>query len=111
MPYKDPLRKKEWQRRYNAEHKDRHRGDQMKRLRQIRGWFREYKMGLKCSECGENHPACLEFHHKNGKEDKINNISIMVHDGHSISNIQREIKKCEILCANCHRKKTYGVLV
>lgn len=64
--------------------------------------FIEYKKTLECEECGENHPACLDFHHI---EDKNENISTLVKRGHSMKKIREEIEKCEVLCANCHRKK------
>ena len=35
---------------------------------------------------------------------KENGISKMVADGYSIEKILKELKKCEVLCANCHRK-------
>lgn len=61
----------------------------------------EIKSKLKCSQCGENHPATLDFHHLNPKE-KVFNI------GHHVTNnketILKEIEKCIVLCANCHRK-------
>ena len=66
-------------------------------------WYVEYKSKLKCIKCGEDHPACLEFHHTNPKE-KDFNVSINVRSTYSVNKILKEIKKCEVLCANCHRK-------
>tara|TARA_Y100000034_G_scaffold136915_1_gene217057 strand:- start:6035 stop:6562 length:528 start_codon:yes stop_codon:yes gene_type:complete len=54
-----------------------------------------------CKICGEKDPVCLEFHHKT---DKKMLICQMAHRGHSIKKILAEITKCDILCANCHRK-------
>jgi hypothetical protein len=34
----------------------------------------------------------------------------MVHDGFSLAAIKKEIEKCEIVCANCHRIRTYNRL-
>lgn len=56
-----------------------------------------------CKTCGENHPACLEFHHLD-PENKDNDIAYMVNTGYSIARILREIEKCVVLCSNCHRK-------
>jgi hypothetical protein len=67
-------------------------------------WLEDYKKTLKCSLCGENHPGAIDFHHKQKKEFSI---PWIVHNGYSIENIKKELEKCEVLCANCHRKLHY----
>jgi hypothetical protein len=66
---------------------------------------KDYKesLDLICSECGENDINCLDFHHIN-PEEKDFTISFMLKSGYSIKRIQKEIEKCVVLCANCHRK-------
>ena len=66
-------------------------------------WFKEYKSTLKCSKCDENHPATLDFHHRN-KNEKKETISNLVWSRGSIKALLKEIEKCDVLCANCHRK-------
>ena len=73
------------------------------RQREIRQWFEEHKLTLACQGCGENHPATLDFHHRNPSEKEVS-ITDAVHNGWSIEHLQREIKKCDVLCANCHRR-------
>ena len=63
----------------------------------------EIKDKLKCSECFEDHPAVLDFHHIDPIY-KEKNVSRMIYDGVSIKNIEKEIDKCIVLCSNCHRK-------
>ncbi len=46
----------------------------------------------------------LDFDHVKG--DKIENVSIMINSGASLERLILEIEKCEIRCANCHRRKT-----
>lgn len=58
---------------------------------------------LKCKKCGEDHPAVLDFHHIN-PEEKKGNISNLKWRGLSKETLFKEIEKCIILCANCHRK-------
>lgn len=67
----------------------------------------EYKKGLKCQECGENHPACLVFHHRNPKE-KVFTIGCSA-PGYSIKKTMSEIAKCDVFCANCHKKLHYDL--
>jgi len=56
-------------------------------------------------KCGESHPAALEFDHNNPKEKKMC-ISELLSCGYGWSTIMKEIKKCTVRCANCHKKKT-----
>ena len=55
-----------------------------------------------CVKCGENDPACLDFHHRDGKRNKLGNIGEIRR--FSNERILAEIAKCDVLCANCHRK-------
>jgi hypothetical protein len=66
----------------------------------IREWIREIKRGKKCN-CGEDHPACLDFHHINDKEFSIGNAISL---SYGKNRILKEIEKCIIMCSNCHRK-------
>ena len=66
-------------------------------------WLLRLKMGLKCIKCGEDHVSCLDFHHKDPST-KSFNISRAILDGVSKKQLLQEIAKCDVLCANCHRK-------
>lgn len=75
--------------------------------RESRGrWFREYLADKKCGRCGESHPSCLDFHHRDPSM-KVVNVSQSVNRCWSIEKILKEVAKCDILCANCHRKLHY----
>jgi hypothetical protein len=58
-----------------------------------------------CESCGESDPVVLEFDHIN-PSDKKHNICDMKRRICSLKNIEEEISKCRILCANCHRRHT-----
>lgn len=75
------------------------------RQRRIRDQVAAYKATLKCSACDESHPACLDFHHIDGTKEI--NVSGAYTKGWSFDRIMKEISKCKVLCANCHRKIHY----
>jgi len=69
----------------------------------LKEWWNEIKADLRCAKCGETHPYCLEFHHDDPKKKDIT-ISDAIHQGWSRERILKEMAKCIVLCANCHRK-------
>jgi L-lactate utilization protein LutB len=99
MPYKDPQKKKEAQRR----HYQRNRAKYVDGLKERRMRNKEYawERKLKCVTCGETDQTCLDFHHLG---DKVETIANMIRQAVSISKLQQEIDKCEVLCGNCHRR-------
>lgn len=92
-------------RKWYQEHKERITNTVKHRQAGIRDWFQAYKSTLKCMRCSESDPACLDFHHIDPKT-KEYMISGMVCA--SKKRILEEIAKCEVLCANCHRKLHHG---
>lgn len=58
-----------------------------------------------CVDCGEKDIVTFEFDHRD-TNDKKHSISKMIGDCFSWDNIMDEVNKCDIRCANCHRRKT-----
>jgi hypothetical protein len=88
-------------------HKNREHRIEVKEARrnEIKQWFHELKRTeLACARCGEENPPALDFHHSGEKEA---NVSSMVNDGYSKERIRREMNRCTVLCANCHRIQHY----
>lgn len=59
--------------------------------------------GGKCIRCGYfKYPEVLEFHHKDPSKKDFN----VSKKGHcrSWQRVSKEIEKCNLLCANCHRE-------
>ena len=56
-----------------------------------------------CVDCGEDNILILEFDHVRGK--KTFGVCVMGNRIFTIETIQKEIDKCEVRCANCHRIK------
>ena len=64
----------------------------------------EYLRQHRCVDCGESDLRVLEFDHVRGKKER--NISNLVREGWAWQRIASEIAKCDVRCANCHRRKT-----
>ena len=62
----------------------------------------EYFETHPCVDCGETDPVVLEFDHLAAKSFDIGQ-SI---DRRPWAAILAEIEKCEVVCANCHRRRT-----
>ena len=68
-----------------------------------REWISDYLAHHRCVDCGEADIRCLDFDHVRGK--RCCDVSKML-GNYGWEAIQREISKCEVRCANCHRKRT-----
>jgi hypothetical protein len=66
--------------------------------------LRIYLSNHPCVDCGETDIRLLEFDHV--RSYKTANISRLLTQGRNWPIIEAEIAKCEIRCANCHRKRT-----
>ncbi len=59
-----------------------------------------------CTDCGVQYPPyVMDFDHVRGK--KTMDISDMISTCKPFSVIKEEIEKCEVVCSNCHRERTY----
>jgi hypothetical protein len=63
----------------------------------------EHLASTACVDCGEPDLLVLQFDHI---EAKSNHVSWLVGSGCSPNRIRRELAKCEVRCANCHRRRT-----
>lgn len=59
-----------------------------------------------CMDCGKKYPFyVMDFDHVKGK--KLFNLSTVANRRFNIKQIVKEIKKCEVVCSNCHRIRTF----
>ena len=56
-----------------------------------------------CCVCGEKDPCCLDFHHLGDKSFNVGNCNDV-----TVDTLLKEVSKCIVLCANCHRKLHAG---
>ena len=73
------------------------------RLAQERGeYLIEYFKTHPCVDCGETDPVVLEFDHLRDKACTIG--AVLTH--RNWNSLLEEIEKCEVVCCNCHRRRT-----
>lgn len=91
---------------YHAANWSRHmqqiRDRNQRRRAENRAFIVDYLRSHPCVDCGEPDIVVLEFDHL---RDKVRNVSSLVHNG-ELRRIVEEIAKCEVVCANCHRRRT-----
>jgi len=74
----------------------------------IREYIQKIKESKPCAECGVKYPFyVMDFDHLKDKEYEIN---FLASTGR-IGAVKLEIEKCEVVCANCHRMRSYKRLV
>src|SRR5205085_4555952 len=113
MSHKTPEGVRAYNRDYYQRNRERLIQQQAEKNKRLAGkrrqWLAEYKSGLSCARCGESHPATLTFHHK-----KPARKSFAIGDANTLKvsrkRLLAEIRKCEILCANCHAKEHLDTL-
>ena len=113
MSYKNSKDQKKYRKKWHKEnyHKYavKHYAKVKERRATLEKWLKGYKSRLQCELCGENEPCCLAFHHIDSNEKEIE-VSKAPNRGWSIERMLEEIKKCQVLCFNCHRKLHAGVV-
>ena len=72
----------------------------------ITKYIQEYKSNKSCADCKENYPYwIMEFDHLSNKEFTISQFrKHMI----SLDKIKEEIEKCEVVCGNCHKNRTFN---
>lgn len=66
-------------------------------------FVRKFLSSSSCVDCGETDIRVLEFDHLGDKEYNVSQMG-----SYSLARLQLEISKCEVVCANHHRIRTYS---
>jgi hypothetical protein len=104
MPYKSVEDRKAASKRHYYANKQQYLEKNNRRRELMRAYLRIVKESKPCSDCGMKYPFyVMDFDHLG---DKRNIISQIVLQG-SRHALEAEIKKCELVCANCHRIRTH----
>ena len=109
------VRDKEKQREYAKRHYEKNKEAMKARAKsfdnevaipRIKRLILEHLKANPCVDCPENDPIVLEFDHRNGEE-KLFCIGEAASKKIGVKKLMVEIAKCDVRCANCHRRKTY----
>lgn len=104
MPYSDLIKQKEAQHRSYLNNKERY----IKKQRDTRTIWRQRINELKskpCMDCGGKFPPCvMDFDHRD-RNTKIAGVCELSRHSTWVAVI-KEIEKCDVVCANCHRIRT-----
>ena len=58
-----------------------------------------------CADCGKSYPYyVMDFDHR---EDETKEFGLNAVTQKAINSLKREIAKCDVVCANCHRERTF----
>lgn len=109
MPYKSP----EARRQYAKDHYQKNKALYKERARTwsdrqavlLRDFILKHLEAHHCVDCGERDPIVLEFDHRED-ERKSFPVGEAMNLSCSIETLRSEIAKCDVRCANCHRRKT-----
>lgn len=89
--------------KYGTRQKISNYGSMKKRAERNLLWVLDYFKSNPCVDCGQSNPLVLEFDHKSDKKYKV---SVLIGTGQSLETLKKEIVKCDVRCANCHRIRT-----
>lgn len=104
---KHKLRKREWYLRNKKLTQERTEKWRKNGFRNTILYIQKIKSDTPCLDCNKfYHYSIMDFDHRNG-DTKINNVSAMARN-YKLKTIIEEIEKCDVVCANCHRLRTYN---
>ena len=112
MRIRDKAKLRQYSKRHYEKNKDRMveraRAFNKKRSAELRLFVEKYLSDHPCIDCGESDVVVLDFDHRDPTE-KAANVSDLVSQqkGTSFRRLKAEIEKCDVRCANCHRRKTH----
>jgi hypothetical protein len=104
MPYKDPEKQKEAQRRHYAANSGKYIESSRRARDRKRELMKELKSGP-CVDCGVSYPYYV-MHFDHIGTDKVADVSKLL-TLKAWQTVLDEIAKCELVCANCHAERTH----
>ncbi len=109
MPWKDKEKQREAIRNHYHENRQYYIEKAYKKRESLRKYVYELKDKTPCADCGVRYPHYVTDFDHIGEIEKIDTISRLINSG-SYKKVTAEIEKCELVCSNCHRVRTYNRL-
>lgn len=104
MPWKDIEKQRAAIRKHYYANRETYIKKALQRKKDIRLWLNKLKESTPCVDCKVFYPYyVMDFDHLG---DKTSNISRLINTC-SMKQINAEIAKCELVCSNCHRIRTF----
>lgn len=106
-------------RTYSQAHYQEHRESYIRRAKASNHLVIEAKRAIvarmRCQPChdcrGTFPPYCMEFDHRSGRDATGRNspeaIANAKNSNHSVSRLEAELARCDVVCANCHAIRTH----
>lgn len=108
MPYKDKNKQKEAQRRSYLKNIDKNKKKNKTYREKVREYVRQQKESEPCMDCGIKYPYyVMEYDHT--ESNKVKTVSLLSSTG-TMDQVVSEIQKCDLVCSNCHKIRTWNRL-
>ena len=106
---RDPEAVRAARRRWYRNNREHAKAKVVERKRLLIQRLQAHKVDLGCQSCGESHPGVLDFHHTVplGDGDPNSRVyNLIWRRGWGWDRLSAYLEsECEVLCANCHRKR------
>jgi hypothetical protein len=100
----NPHAARQYCRNWNNAHKEQIAANNKKQKDRVRALIEDFKR-RPCADCGQSHlPFVMDFDHVRGRKC----FQIAGHAHYALARILKEISKCDIVCSNCHRYRTFA---
>ena len=105
--HREEIARRDKEKRLNRTPEEKQKSERCRLERGARNkaFIEAYKRQHPCVKCGEADPIVLDFHHTDAGTKEFRIAAVIW--SHTIAAIEAEIVKCEVLCANCHRREHY----
>ena len=105
MPYKDPEKQKEAQRKSYLKNINKNKIKNKTYREKVRKYVQRQKESSPCMDCGVSYPYyVMEYDHI--ENNKIRSVAKITSNG-SLDQVIKEISKCDLICSNCHKARTW----